>query len=227
MGDPARNIQCLSIRLGNYCIGYGSNNLQEALESINVVRIRNHQWRRLAKKKVKVVPIIERLHPNDNAETISIKLTEKNKARADTEYSKNSKHYESEKLRVAGEHTSIIHFLSTTVDGIEGTAAAPLIRAKKYDQIFESIRSSYGCIQSPKACNDLQVKLDMITLGDDETVNQFIHRVRNLVGNIQVISESLENKNPRLAFSEAYEGSTYTEEKWKLHLLPAILVILL
>ena len=141
MGDPARNIQCLSIRLGNYCIGYGSNNLQEALESINVVRIRNHQWRRLAKKNVKVVPIIERLHPNDNAETISIKLTEKNKARADTEYSKNSKHYESEKLRVAGEHTSIIHFLSTTVDGIEGTAAAPLIRAKKYDQIFESIRS--------------------------------------------------------------------------------------
>ena len=56
---------------------------------------------------------------------------------------------------VAGEHASIIHFLSTTVDGIEGTAAAPLIRAKKYDQLFESIRSSYGCTQSPKACNDL------------------------------------------------------------------------
>ena len=57
----------------------------------------------------------------------------------------------------------------------------------------------------------------MITLGDNETVNQFIHRIRNLVGNIQVISESLESKNPRLTFSEAYEGSTYTEEKWKLH----------
>jgi hypothetical protein len=57
----------------------------------------------------------------------------------------------------------------------------------------------------------------MITLGDDETVNQFIHRIRNLVGNIQVISESLESKNPRLTFSQAYEGSTYTEEKWKLH----------
>ena len=154
---------------------------------------------------------------NFPSETISIKLTEENKARTDTEYSKNSKHYEAEKLRVAGEHASIIHFLSTTVDGIEGTAAAPLIRAKKYDQILESIRSSYGCIQSPKACNDLQVELGMITLGDDETVNQFVQRIRNLVANIQVISESLENKNPRLTFSEAYEGSTYTEEKWKLH----------
>ena len=73
--------------------------------------------------------------------------------------------------------------MSTTADGIEGTAAAPLIRAKKYDPILESIRSSYGCIQSPKACNDLQVELGMITLGDDETVNQFIHRITNLVAN--------------------------------------------
>ena len=89
-----------------------------------------------------MTPAIDRLHPNDTAETISIKLTEENKARADTEYSKNSKHYEAEKLRVASEHASIIHFLSTTVDGIESTAAAPLIRAKKYDQILESIRSS-------------------------------------------------------------------------------------
>ena len=215
--DPARDIQCQSIRPGNYYIGYGSNNIQEALEAQNVVRIRNHQWRRLAEKESKVSPAIERLHPTDTAETISNKLTEENKSKADTEYSKNSKHYEAEKLRVAGEHASIIHFLSTTVDGIEGTAAAPLIRAKKYDQILESIRSSYGCIQSPKACNDLQVELGMITLGDDETVNQFVHRIRNLVANIQVISESLENKNPRLTFSQAYEGSTYTEEKWKLH----------
>jgi hypothetical protein len=57
-----------------------------------------------------VTPIIERLHPTDTAETISIKLTVENKARADTEYSKNSKHYE--ELRVASEHASIIHFLS-------------------------------------------------------------------------------------------------------------------
>ena len=71
-------------------------------------------------------------------------------------------------------------------------------------------------LQSPKACNDLQVELGMITLGDDETVNQFVHRIRNLVANIQVISESLENKNPRLTFPEAYKGSTYTKEKWKL-----------
>ena len=82
--------------------------------------------------------------------------------------------------------------MSTTADGIEGTAAAPLIRAKKYDPILESIRSSYGCIQSPKACNDLQVELGMITLGDDETVNQFIHRIRNLVANyIEWLSVSM------------------------------------
>ena len=130
-----------------------------------------------------MTPAIQRLHPNDTAEIISIKLTEDNKAHADTEYYKNSKHYEAEKLHVAGEHANIIKFMSTTADGIEGTAAAPLIRAKKYDPILESIRSSYGCIQSPKACNDLQVELGMITLGDDETVNQFIHRITNLVAN--------------------------------------------
>jgi hypothetical protein len=68
MGDPARDIQCQSIRPGTYYVGYGSNDLQEALEAINVVRIRNHQWRRLAEKEVKVTPAIERLHPNDTAE---------------------------------------------------------------------------------------------------------------------------------------------------------------
>jgi len=53
-------------------------------------------------------------------------------------------------------------------------------------------------------------------LGDDETVTQFIHRTRNLVANIQIICELLEDKNPRMIFSEAYEGSIYTGEKWQL-----------
>jgi len=75
-------------------IGYGSNNYQEELEARNVVRIRSHHWRRLAEKAVKVTPAIERLHPNDTAETIISKLTEENKAHADTEYSISSNHYE-------------------------------------------------------------------------------------------------------------------------------------
>ena len=53
-------------------------------------------------------------------------------------------------------------------------------------------------------------------LGDDETVTQFIHRTRNLVANILIISELLEDKNPRMIFSKAYEGSIYnTGEKWQ------------
>ena len=68
----------------------------------------------------------------------------------------------------------------------------------------------------PKACHDLQVELGKIMLGDDETITQFIHRTRNLVANIQIISELLEDKNPRMIFSEAYEGSIYTGEKWLL-----------
>ena len=51
------------------------------------------------------------------------------------------------------------------------------------------------------------MKLQQITLGDDETVTQFIHRTRNLVANIQIICELLEDKNPRMIFSQ---------EKWQL-----------
>ena len=68
----------------------------------------------------------------------------------------------------------------------------------------------------PKACNDLISELGNITLGDNETVTQFIHRTRNLVANIQIISELLEDKTPRMIFAEAYEGSLYTLEKWQL-----------
>ena len=60
------------------------------------------------------------------------------------------------------------------------------------------------------------LELGKIKLGDDEIVTQFIHRTRNLVANIQIISELLEDKNPRMIFSEAYEGSIYTGEKWQL-----------
>ena len=84
------------------------------------------------------------------------------------------------------------------------------------NKVLDAVQSSYGSIQSPKACNDLQVELGKITLGDDETVTQFIHRTRNLVANIQVISELLKERNPRMIFSETYEGSVYTVEKWQL-----------
>ena len=80
--------------------------------------------------------------------------------------------------------------------------------------MLDAVRSS--SIQSLKACNDLQAELGKITLGDDETVTQFIHRTRNLVANIQIISELLEDKNPTMIFFEAYEGSVYTAEKWQL-----------
>jgi hypothetical protein len=45
-----------------------------------------------------------------------------------------------------------------------------------------------------EACNDLQVEIRKITLGDDETVTQFVHHTRNLVANIQIISELLKEK---------------------------------
>ena len=87
----------------------------------------------------------------------------------------------------------------------------------QWDKVLDAVRSSYGSIQSPKACNDLQAELGKIPLGDDETVTQFIRRTRNLVANIQIISELQEEKNSRMIFSEAYEGSIYTGAKWQLH----------
>ena len=36
------------------------------------------------------------------------------------------------------------------------------------------------------------------------------------MANIQIISELLEDKTPRMIFAEAYEGSLYTGEKWQL-----------
>ncbi len=115
---------------------------------------------------------------------------------------------------VAGVNASILKFLLTRIEGIEATSVPPFIKLLQWDKVLDAVRSSYGSIQSPKACNDLQVELGKITLGDDETVTHFIHRTRNLVANIQIISELLEEKNPRMIFSEAYEGSIYTGEKW-------------
>lgn len=71
-------------------------------------------------------------------------------------------------------------------------------KSKHYqaERLRVSIRSSYGCIQSPKACNDLQVELGKITLGG----NQYTGYQR-FAGEQESSAEILRH----------YEGSTYTE----------------
>ena len=216
INDPGRDVQCQSIRPSDKFIGYGSNNQHEELEAQNVVRLRQSHWRSIAEKEAKRTPSIARLQPDDTIHTISAKLTDENTANADDAYSKSSKHYEADVAAVAGVNASILKFLITRIEGIEATSAAPFIKQMQWDRVLDAVRSSYGSIQSPKACNDLQAELGKIALGADETITQFIHRTRNLVANIQIISELLEEKTPRMNFSEAYEGSVYTGAKWQL-----------
>jgi hypothetical protein len=106
--------------------------------------------------------------------------------------------------------------LSTTVDYIEGTAAAAA-------EVWSNPCVDPLLIWLHPVAHDLLVELSMKALGDVETVNQIVHRIRNLVA---VICEFLQNKNPRLTFSEAYEGRTYTEEKWKLHAFSTLVTLL-
>ena len=100
--DPARDVQCQSCRPSQNFIGYGSNNQDEELEAQHVVRIRSSNWRELAEKEAKRTPSIDRLQPNETIHSISIKLTNENRASADDTYSKSSKHYEADVAAVAG-----------------------------------------------------------------------------------------------------------------------------
>ena len=214
--DAGRDVQCQSCRPSPNFIGYGSNNQHEKVEAQNVVRIRSSHWRSIAKKEAKRTPSIARLQPDDTIDSISLKLTDENTASADDAYSKSSKHNEADVAAVAAVNASILKFLLTRIEGIEATSAAPFIKLLQWDKVLDAVRSSYGSIQSPKACNDLISELGNIMLGDNETVTQFIHRTRNLVANIQIISELLEDTTPRMIFAEAYEGSLYTRENWQL-----------
>jgi len=173
-----------------------------------VVRIRSSHWREIAEKEAKRTPSIARLQPDDTIHSINLKLTDENTASVDDAYSKSSKHYEADVAAVASVNASILKFLLTRIEGIEATSAAPFIKLLQWDKVLDAVRTSY--------CNDLTSELQQIKLGEDETVTQFIHRTRNLVANIQIICELLEDKNPRMIFSEAYEGSIYTGEKWQL-----------
>ena len=130
-----------------------------------MVRIRSSHWREIAEKEAKRTPSIARLQPDGTIHSISLKLTDENKASADDAYSKSSKHYETD---VAV--TSILKFLLTRIEGIEATSAAPFIKLLQWDKVLDAVRSSYGSIQSSKACNDLTSELQQIMLGEDETV---------------------------------------------------------
>jgi len=43
----------------------------------------------------------------------------------------------------------------------------------------------------------------------------FLHRTRNLIANIQCISEEFEDKNPKMSFSDVFKSSFLTDEKWR------------
>jgi len=182
---------------------------------ISVIIIISSSRRKIAVKEAKRTPSISRLQPDDTINSISFKLTNENKASADDAYSKSSKHYEADVAAVATVNASILKFLLTRIEGIEATSAAPFIKLLQWDKVLNAVRSSYGSIQSPKACNDLTSELQQIKLGEDETITQFIHRTRNLVANIQIICELMEDKNPRMTFSEACEGSIYTGRDYR------------
>jgi hypothetical protein len=182
---------------------------------ISVIIIISSSRRKIAVKEAKRTPSISRLQPDDTINSISFKLTNENKASADDAYSKSSKHYEADVAAVATVNASILKFLLTRIEGIEATSAAPFIKLLQWDKVLNAVRSSYGSIQSPKACNDLTSELQQIKLGEDETITQFIHRTRNLVANIQIICELMEDKNPRMIFSEACEGSIYTGRDYR------------
>jgi hypothetical protein len=79
--------------------------------------------------------------------------------------------------------------LLTRIEGIEATSAAPFIELFQWVWVLDAVRSSYGSI----------------TLGDDETVTQFVHHTRNH-------QRAAGGTNLRMIFSEAYEGSVYTAE---------------
>ena len=134
-------------------------------------RIRSHKWRVLGVDESKRTPTISRLSPDDTIVTISAKLTNENRAIADTEYSKSSKHYEADVLAVASLNASILKFLLTRIEGIEATSAAPYIKLLQWDRVLDAVRLSYGSINSPVSCNELQVELGKITLGDHNHVH--------------------------------------------------------
>jgi hypothetical protein len=169
VNDPGRDAQCQSIRPSNNFIGYGSNNQHEELEAQNVVRIRSSHLTSIAEKEAKRTPSIARFQPDETIHTISTKLTDENTANADNAYSKSSKHYEADVSAVAGVNASILKFLLTRIEGIEATSAAPFIKVLQWDKVLDVVRSSYGSIQSPKACNDLQVELGKINMFIGET----------------------------------------------------------
>jgi hypothetical protein len=125
--DAGRDVQCRSCRPSQNCIGYGSNNRHEELKAQHVVRIPSSNWRELAEKEAKRTPAIDRLQPDDTIHSISLKLTNANRASADDAYSKSSKHYKADVAAVATVNASILKFLLTRIEGIEATSAAPFI----------------------------------------------------------------------------------------------------
>jgi hypothetical protein len=209
-----RDEQATSIRPTAAYIGYGSNSLHEEIAANHVQRIRSHKWEGLAKLESTRTPTIRRLRQGDTIETIQAKLSDAHRATAETNYSKSHKAYEDESTRVAHLNALLLKFLNETVEGIQATSAAPVIRSRQWHLVLDQIRISYGQVDTTSTPDQLKREFQAIKLEATETVYQYMHRLRNIIANIQMIMEENEGKLQRIAFYEAYESVLLTSTAW-------------
>ena len=60
----------------------------------------------------------------------------------------------------------------------------------------------------------MKVKLANTGFSPDETVHQYVNKIRNLVANIQIVSEQIEERVEPLTYEEAFQACILTDEQF-------------
>ena len=213
-GTPERERQYNSIRPSPAYRGYGSNDLANTEAANNVVEILPFQWDDLIDLEVSRHPSINRLENEDNLEVLTEKLSPEGISTANTAFNKSMKSYTTEKARVNDLHAQLLKFFKETIEGLDTNPASTHIKNHQWHEVLPAIRQYYGNMDKPNALNGMKVKLSNTGFEANETVHQYVNKIRNLVANIQVVSEQIEERIEPLTYEEAFQACILTDDQF-------------
>jgi len=213
-GTPERDRQYNSIRPSPAYRGFESNDVANTQAAENVIEILPFQWDDLIDLEVSRHPSINRLENEDSIEVLTEKLSPEGISAANTAFNKSMKSYTTEKARVNDLHAQLLKFFKETIEGLDNNPASTHIKNHEWHEVLPAIRQYYGNMDKPNALNGMKVKLANTGFSPDETVHQYVNKIRNLVANIQIVSEQIEERVEPLTYEEAFQACILTDEQF-------------
>lgn len=123
------------------------------------------------------------------------KLTATSLAEARFKIESQSVHLAKTIKRTNDEHAKVLTFLMSSIEGVVNSVASEAIRKQQWERVIPSLNEMYTEQLTQSSSTSFLLKLLHIKLNDNESIQHYMEKAKNIVSNIQEINQVLNEKS--------------------------------